>query len=172
MFDFSLIGTFNVCVVDSCDCLVVEGIEPYCPYYNKEKKCCNRDELFESVLRLLNTQETELKELRSENAILKNENETIMAYGFKLFDYATEQLRKIENKYMSKTHNTVVSANLKRLLKEAKVTQEDLAKELGVHQTLISQWCCGKTTPTIRQVSSLSEFLKIPVEDIIKCFKK
>ena len=170
MFDFSLIGTFNVCVVDSYDCLVVEGIEPYCPYYNKEKKCCNRDELFESVLRLLNTQETELKELRSENAILKNENETIMAYGFKLFDYATEQLRKIEKKYMSKTHNTVVSENFKRLLKEAKVTQEELAEELGVHQTLVSLWCCGKGKPSIIQTVAIAKFLGVSVEEIIKCF--
>lgn len=61
---------------------------------------------------------------------------------------------------------------LKQLIKERGLTQTRIAQLLGVHQTLISQWCCGKTTPTIRQVSSLSEFLKIPVEDIIKCFKK
>ena len=76
-----------------------------------------------------------------------------------------------EKHNMSEAH-TYTKSNFINLLKERKVTQKELAEELGVHQTLISQWCCGKTTPTIRQVSSLSEFLKIPVEDIIKCFKK
>lgn len=60
----------------------------------------------------------------------------------------------------------------KKLLKEHNVTQAELAKKLGVHQTLISLWCCGKVTPSIRWVCALSEFFKMPVEDIIKCFEQ
>lgn len=58
----------------------------------------------------------------------------------------------------------------KQLMKEKKISQQNLADKLGVHQTLISQWCTGKGCPTIHQVSAISECLCVPIEKIIGCF--
>jgi len=59
---------------------------------------------------------------------------------------------------------------LKALLKEKKVTQEALAKDLGVHQTLISQWCHGKSRPNIYQVNAMAKVIGVSLEEISECF--
>lgn len=61
---------------------------------------------------------------------------------------------------------------LKDIMKERKTTQEMLAQQLGVHQTLISQWCCGKGKPSILQVGKIADCLGVTVTDVIECFKK
>lgn len=59
---------------------------------------------------------------------------------------------------------------LKSLLKEKGITQEALARELDVHQTLISQWCHGKSKPNIYQVNAMAKYIGVSVEEIIECF--
>lgn len=59
----------------------------------------------------------------------------------------------------------------KQLLKEKRKTQQEIAKTIGVHQTLISQWCTGKGCPNIHQVSIISNYLCVSVEEIINCFE-
>lgn len=59
---------------------------------------------------------------------------------------------------------------LKELLKEKSVTQEALARELGIHQTLISQWCHGRCKPNIYQASAMAKCIGVSVEEIIGCF--
>ena len=63
-------------------------------------------------------------------------------------------------------------SKLKRLLKEKNITQTELSKELGVHQTLISQWCHGKSKPNIYQTSAMAKYMNLSAEDIINCFEK
>ena len=60
----------------------------------------------------------------------------------------------------------------KKLLKEAKVTQSELAKILGVHQTLISQWCNGQSKPGVDRIEQISIALNQPIETVVKCFSK
>ena len=62
--------------------------------------------------------------------------------------------------------------NFKKLLKEKNITQAMLAGALGVHQTLISQWCHGKSKPNIYQVSAMAKYINISIEDIVNCFEK
>ena len=61
-------------------------------------------------------------------------------------------------------------SKFKYLLKEKNVTQCVVAKKLGVHQTLISQWCVGKGKPTIEQAPVIAKELGVSVEDVIACF--
>jgi transcriptional regulator with XRE-family HTH domain len=61
---------------------------------------------------------------------------------------------------------------LKALIKEKKKTQQELANELGVHQTLISQWCCGKSKPSLAEALKLSKILGVPLEKIAECVSK
>ena len=61
-------------------------------------------------------------------------------------------------------------SKFKTLLKSKKVTQNDMASQLGVHQTLISQWCQGKGKPSIVQVPAIAKLLGITADAVIACF--
>lgn len=60
----------------------------------------------------------------------------------------------------------------KKMLKEKGVTQCVLAQKLGVHKTLISQWCHGKSKPSIYQVPKIAETVGVSTEEVIRCFQK
>ena len=61
---------------------------------------------------------------------------------------------------------------LKSLLKESKIKQADVATTLGVHQTLVSQWCTGKSKPNISCIKGLSKILNKPIDEIIDVLDK
>ncbi len=42
--------------------------------------------------------------------------------------------------------------------------QEDLAQELGVHQSTLSRWASGKQRPDIDYILKLRDICEIPVE--------
>ena len=63
-------------------------------------------------------------------------------------------------------------SKLKNLLKEKGITQTRISEALGVHQTLISQWCHGKSKPNIYQVSAMAKYINVTIEDIVNCFEK
>jgi DNA-binding XRE family transcriptional regulator len=44
---------------------------------------------------------------------------------------------------------------LKALLAESKVTQTQLAKELGLHRNSVYQWCNGKSVPEVGMVLNI-----------------
>lgn len=54
------------------------------------------------------------------------------------------------------------------LLKEKNMTQSTVAEKLGVHQTLISQWCRGKGTPNIRATMKLARILGVDYTIVIE----
>ena len=64
------------------------------------------------------------------------------------------------------------SRNFKELLKSKDMTQQELADELAVHQTLISQWCNGKGAPDIEKAVKISRILNVDIKEVIKCFSK
>lgn len=47
---------------------------------------------------------------------------------------------------------------------ENRVTQEELAKEIGVNFSTVSRWLNGKTTPNKIQQYHIEKFLKKPVQ--------
>ena len=63
-------------------------------------------------------------------------------------------------------------SKFKELLKNNHITQNELARELGVHQTLISQWCSGKGKPSILHVAALSRYIGVSTDIVIDCFNK
>lgn len=60
----------------------------------------------------------------------------------------------------------------KEMMKEANITQSELATLLGVHQTLVSQWCNGKSKPGVDRIEQISIALNQPIEAVVKCFSK
>lgn len=61
-------------------------------------------------------------------------------------------------------------SKFKKLMKEQRVSQNTLATQLNVHQTLISQWCNGKGAPSIYHIPVVAKVLNVSVERIIECF--
>lgn len=62
---------------------------------------------------------------------------------------------------------TSVGELLKSLRNERKLSQEALAKELGVHQTTISGIECNERLPSAELVMALSRFFGVPIEQLM-----
>ena len=56
----------------------------------------------------------------------------------------------------------------KNLLKSKGVTQMALAAHLGVDQTLVSQWCNGKTRMDVERAVRVAEFLGCDVGEVVR----
>lgn len=59
-------------------------------------------------------------------------------------------------------------SNLKRIRKNAHLTQEDLAKCVGVRRETISQLESGKGNPSLLTVLKLAKYLETPVDELFK----
>lgn len=53
--------------------------------------------------------------------------------------------------------------NLRRIRKEKKITQKQLAEKIGVQPSAISKYETGKVSPTIEQLEKIAEVLEVPV---------
>lgn len=60
------------------------------------------------------------------------------------------------------------SKNLKQLMKENNVTQEDLANDIGVDRSMISRYTTGQSIPSFLTVIRMSEALFCSLDDFIK----
>ena len=58
----------------------------------------------------------------------------------------------------------------KKLLSNADLTQETLAKELNVSQALISKWVRNKCQPSIQMLPLIAKTLKVDVITVLACF--
>ena len=58
--------------------------------------------------------------------------------------------------------------NLQRTLHIYNMTQEELAKRLGVTQATISRYVCGLTTPSIYKVCLISQVIGCDISDLVK----
>lgn len=56
---------------------------------------------------------------------------------------------------------------LRTWLTDNDCTQRDLAEDLGVHESAISQWLSGGTKPTLENLQKLAERTGIPVADLL-----
>ena len=56
---------------------------------------------------------------------------------------------------------------LKRLRKEAHLSQAELSALLGVHQTAVSQWECGRTQPDVSSLKKLAALYSVPLEALL-----
>ena len=63
--------------------------------------------------------------------------------------------------------NLKIASNLKRLRKERKLTQEDLANFVGVSFQVISKWECGESYPDITVLPALAKFFNITIDELI-----
>ena len=61
----------------------------------------------------------------------------------------------------------VFSNNLKRFLNYNNKTQEDLAKDLNIHRSVVSTWCRGTAFPRADKIMLLSNYFNV---DFIEFF--
>lgn len=59
-----------------------------------------------------------------------------------------------------------MKCNLKQIRKERNISQNDIANELEVRQTTISEWENNKKIPNLRKAYELAEYLEMKVTDI------
>lgn len=52
------------------------------------------------------------------------------------------------------------------LLRSSKYRREFIQKELGISKNTLSNWCSGKTYPTIDKAFRLAELLEVTVYDL------
>jgi repressor LexA len=56
---------------------------------------------------------------------------------------------------------------LKNLRKQKGLTQAELASQLCVHQTAVSQWECGRTYPDRETIIKLAAFYRVSADVIL-----
>ena len=61
----------------------------------------------------------------------------------------------------------MIDINIKRLRKQKKITQEDLARKLGVSRYLILDWEAGKVSPRVSQLKAVSVILGCSIKDLL-----
>lgn len=56
---------------------------------------------------------------------------------------------------------------LKEFRKKIGLSQDDIAKKIGVHNTTYGNWELGKTEPTIDTLIKLADFYNVTVDELI-----
>ena len=62
-----------------------------------------------------------------------------------------------------KKAKTFFCKQFKKILTEKDITQQDLAKKLGIAQSMISQWITGTSNPNLNTLKKLSSVLDVPL---------
>ncbi|GHU36227.1 hypothetical protein FACS1894105_06220 [Clostridia bacterium] len=57
--------------------------------------------------------------------------------------------------------------NIKVLRAEKNLSQDELAKQVHVHQTAVSQWENGKTNPDMQQAESLAKYFDVSLDYLL-----
>ncbi|MCK6203915.1 helix-turn-helix domain-containing protein [Bacillus infantis] len=60
----------------------------------------------------------------------------------------------------------MLKSRIGKLLRISKYRREFIQKELGVSKNTLSNWCSGKTYPTVDKALKLAELLEVKVEDL------
>ncbi|MEK5173256.1 helix-turn-helix transcriptional regulator [Heyndrickxia sp. FSL W8-0496] len=53
-------------------------------------------------------------------------------------------------------------------IKQSKYSRPEICKMFGISQNTLSNWCTGKTYPSIPQLLKLCKLLNVKVEDLYK----
>jgi transcriptional regulator with XRE-family HTH domain len=64
--------------------------------------------------------------------------------------------------------STKLGLNLKKIRTKKKISQGDIAKELGVSRGFISTIENGKTNPTLATITKLAKAVGVSVNDLLK----
>lgn len=57
---------------------------------------------------------------------------------------------------------------LKELLEKRKITQSQLAKDLGVTNAIVSLWCSNKVIPHFKRLDEIANYLKVDVKKLFQ----
>ena len=60
-----------------------------------------------------------------------------------------------------------IADNLKRLRKQCKITQEDLANFIGVSFQAVSKWECGDGYPDITIIPIIANFFGVSLDELV-----
>lgn len=63
-------------------------------------------------------------------------------------------------------YRTIISENIKKRMKELKLTQNDLANKLGIKQAAVSKWCLGVQVPDTNLIVPVCEALGITLNEL------
>lgn len=67
-----------------------------------------------------------------------------------------------------KNYSLITSRNLRRLIFEKQVEQKDVAKALGVSQSIVSGWVNGTRTPKMKNIDALCRYFNCKRSDIME----
>lgn len=73
----------------------------------------------------------------------------------------------IENLYQTGDCKMSIGSTIKRLRREKKITQEELAECLGITSKAVSQWECDRTDPDISQIPALCRFFDVSSDELL-----
>lgn len=62
----------------------------------------------------------------------------------------------------------VISISIRQKRTEAKMTQAELAKELGVYQSAITQWENGLTSPRLDKLQAMAALFKCSIDELVR----
>ena len=65
-----------------------------------------------------------------------------------------------------------VVMQFKEIRKKKGLTQEELAKQLGIKQSAVAMWETGKSIPNMNHLISLSKLFSMNIEQLAKSFSK
>ena len=60
-----------------------------------------------------------------------------------------------------------IGTTIKNLRLARKLTQEELASQLGITSKAVSQWECDRTSPDISQIPALCRFFQISADQLL-----
>ena len=72
---------------------------------------------------------------------------------------------------MEKSLDEIISENLRFEIKNSGKTQAEIARAIGVAPPTVSQYCSGRSQPTLASLSRLCSFIGVSSDDILEIKK-
>jgi transcriptional regulator with XRE-family HTH domain len=66
----------------------------------------------------------------------------------------------------------MLQKNLKRIRSEKRISQCELAEKMGVSQSTVGMWECGKNKPKYANLLRIASILEVPISDLLDGIKK
>lgn len=70
-----------------------------------------------------------------------------------------------------KKREAFFSKQLRKIMFDKNITQQKLAKELGIAQTDISRWLGGHRNPSLKSIEKIADYFSVPLNYFIENFK-
>lgn len=65
-----------------------------------------------------------------------------------------------------KEERFILSENLKRLLKESRISRREIAKAINVEYATFCDWARGRTYPKYNQIKKIADYIKVPISSL------